>query len=134
MIATPLTTEVTMLGWSVLLLIVHILAQAGSLTRDGGLSYAMSARDGEVAISLLTRRLTSALRNFLETYTGFVALALALQVTGEADSLGGWGAILWFWSRVAYLPIAAFGIPVIRSVVWLLSLVGILLMLLALVV
>lgn len=134
MIATPLTTEMTMLGWSVLLLLCYIFAQSASMTRDTGVAYNMSARDGEAPTSLRTQRLSRALRNFLETYPAFIALALALQVTGEADSLGAWGAIIWFWARVAYLPITGMGIPVIRSVVWGISLIGILMMLVALIV
>lgn len=134
MIATPLTTEITMLGWSVVLLLAHIFAQAAFLTKDAGLKYNASARDGEVAVSLVTQRLTRALRNFLETYPAFIALALALQVTGEADSFGALGSVVWFWARVAYLPIAAAGIPWFRSVAWAVSLLGIVMMLVGLVV
>ena len=127
--AGVLSTELAYLAWSVVLLFAHIVLQAMSLTRDGGLEYSASARDGEVPISVVTDRLTRALRNFLETYGAFVALALALHVTGKAGGLGATGAMLWFWARVAYVPAYAFGIAYLRSVIWAVSVVGLVLML-----
>lgn len=124
-----LSTELSYLAWSVVLLLVHVVAQASWLTKDGGLTYAASARDGEVPISVVTDRLTRALRNFLETYGGFIALALALHVTGKAGGLGATGAALWFWARVAYIPAYAFGIPFLRTVIWTISVIGLVLML-----
>jgi len=127
--AGVLSTELTYLAWSVVLLIVQIVVQATSLTKDGGLAYAAGARDGEVPISVVTDRLTRALRNFLETYGAFIALALALHVTGKAGGVGATGAALWFWARVAYVPAYAFGIPYLRTVIWTVSIIGLLMML-----
>lgn len=127
--AGVLSTELTYLAWSVVLLIVQIVAQALSLTKDGGLVYTVSARDGEVPISVVTDRLTRTLRNFLETYGAFIAVALALHVTGKAGGTGATGAALWFWARVAYIPAYAFGISYLRSAIWAVSLIGLLMML-----
>jgi uncharacterized MAPEG superfamily protein len=35
------------------------------------------------------------------------------------------GAHLYFWGRLAYLPLYAFGIPVVRSLAWYLAIIGI---------
>ncbi|HET7409526.1 MAG TPA: hypothetical protein VFJ13_04945, partial [Paracoccaceae bacterium] len=94
--STALPTELTVLAWSVVLLLVHIVAQTLSLVKDGGLTYAMSNRDGEVAISLVTDRLTRGLRNFVETYGAFIGLALALVATDKTGGLGAIGALVWF--------------------------------------
>jgi uncharacterized MAPEG superfamily protein len=131
--AVAATTYITMLGWSVVLLLAQIVAQAMSTTMDCGLPYAMSARDADdPRVSDLSKRLARALRNLLETYPAFVALALALAMKGDAGALGTWGAIIWFWARVAYVPIYAAGIPAIRTGVWTVSIVGLLMMLIAL--
>lgn len=127
-----LSTELTYLGWSVVLLLVHIVVQACSLTKDGGLAYAASARDGEVPISVVTDRLSRALRNFLETYGAFIALALALQVTGKVGGQGAMGAMIWFWARVFYVPSFALGVPYLRSLIWVVSVMGLVLMLIQL--
>jgi uncharacterized MAPEG superfamily protein len=129
---TALPAELTVLAWSVVLLLVHIVAQTLSLVKDGGLGYAMSNRDGEVAISLVTGRLTRGLRNFVETYGAFVGLALALVVTDKTGGLGAAGAFVWFWARVFYVPIFAAGIPVLRTGVWTISVIGLVMMLIRL--
>ncbi|MDP3899220.1 MAG: MAPEG family protein [Mesorhizobium sp.] len=130
--AAAASTEMTYLGWSVVLLIVHIVVQTVSLMKDTGLTYIMSSRDGASGISKLTDRLTRGLRNFVETYAAFVALALALAVTGKTGELGATGALLWFWGRVAYVPLFAFGVPVLRTVAWTVSIIGLILMLIRL--
>lgn len=126
---TTLPTELLILGWSVILLLVHIMAQGQSATRDNGLGYNASARDEPKPVSALTGRLERAKSNFLETYPAFVALALALVMSGQASEWGEIGAILWFVARVVYLPLYAFGVPYARSAVWLASVVGLLIML-----
>ena len=127
-----LSTELTILAWSVVLLLVHIVVQTLSLVKDGGLGYSMSNRDGEVAMSLVTDRLTRGLRNFVETYGAFVGLALALAVTDKTGGLGATGAVVWFWARVFYVPIFAAGIPVARTGIWTVSIIGLVMMLIQL--
>jgi uncharacterized MAPEG superfamily protein len=127
--AAAASTEIMVLGWSVILLIAHIVVQSLSLMKDGGPGYAMSNRDGEVGISLATDRLTRGLRNFVETYGAFVALALALAVTGKTGGIGATGALVWFCARVVYVPVFAFGVPGVRTLVWTISIVGLVLML-----
>ncbi len=36
---------------------------------------------------------------------------------------------LYFWARVAYVPLYAFGVPVVRTLVWLVSFAGLLMLL-----
>jgi uncharacterized MAPEG superfamily protein len=126
------STEIAILGWSVILLIAHIVAQTIAFSKDTGAAYALSARDEDKDVSLLTGRLTRGLRNFLETYPAFIALALGLAVTGKHGGIGATGALIWFWARVAYVPIFAAGIAGIRTAVWTVSMIGLLLMLIRL--
>lgn len=81
----------------------------------------------------MTGRLDRAKWNFLETYPAFVALALALAVTNQTGGWAAWGALLWLAARIVYLPLYAFGVPVIRSLAWGLSLLGLATMFLQLV-
>jgi uncharacterized MAPEG superfamily protein len=126
------STEIAVLAWSVILLIVHIVAQAVAFSKDTGAAYALSARDEEKEVSLLTSRLTRGLRNFVETYPAFVALALALAVTGKHGGIGATGALIWFWARVAYVPIFAVGLAGVRTAVWTVSMIGLVMMLIRL--
>lgn len=123
-----LSTELFILGLSAVLLIVHILWQASSATKDTGIGYNMSARDVEKPISVVSSRLNRGLRNFLETYAAFVGLALALHVTGKTGGIGEIGAWIWFLCRVAYVPLFAMGVFRWRSIVWFTSIFGLILM------
>ncbi|SKA35606.1 MAPEG family protein [Consotaella salsifontis] len=130
---TPFATVITLLGWSVVILIVHILLQGQLATRERGLDWNASARDGEQKpLGTYAGRADRALRNFLETYAAFVGLALALAITNRAGGLGLIGAWTWFIARIVYIPLYLFGVPYLRSLVWLASLVGLVLMLIQL--
>lgn len=129
----PLTYELTYLAWSVVLLIVHIALQGGLALMELGVPYGAGPRDeGRQPQSVRARRADRALRNFLEAYPAFIGLALALTITGNTGALAGTGAAFWFWGRVAYLPLYLFGVPYARTAAWAVSLVGLLLMLIAL--
>lgn len=130
--AAAASTEISMIGWSVVLLLVHIVIQAFFSAKEAGLGYLMSPRDEARAVSAPCDRLTRGLRNFVETYAAFVGLALALAVTGKTGGLGATGALVWFWARVVYIPVFAAGIPVLRTLVWAVSIVGLILMLIQL--
>ena len=128
-----LSPIITLLAWSVVLLLVQVAMQAVSGVLEGGLPYAMSARDeGRKVQSLYAGRISRALDNLLETYPAFVALALALAVTGKTGGTGLLGAQIWFWSRVVYVPIYITGIPGVRTLVWAASVIGLVMMLIGL--
>jgi uncharacterized MAPEG superfamily protein len=125
-----LPTELTLLGWSAVLLVVHILLQGRLATRERGLEWNAGPRDQEQKpLGVHAGRAERALSNFKETYPVFIALALGLAVSGRTGGIGELGAWVWFLARIVYLPLYLFGIPYFRSVCWLVSLVGLLLML-----
>ncbi len=128
-----LPTEIVLLGWGVILLLVQLVLQATAGVLEFGLGYAFSPRDARKQLTNVhAARLARAFYNLLETFPAFVALALALAVTGRTGGLGAIGAQLWFWSRVVYVPIYVAGIPVLRTLVWFASVIGLILMLVAL--
>lgn len=123
-----------LIGWSVVLLLAHILLQGWTVTRELGSQWNAGPRDdGRKATGPLAGRAERASNNFRETYPAFVALALALVFKGDVAGLGLYGAWLWFLCRIVYIPLYLAGIPYIRSFVWLGSLVGLGLMFVALV-
>ena len=117
------------IGWSTVLLLVHILLQANLATKELGIHWNAGPRDaGQQPTGVLAERAARASHNFRETYPAFIALALALLVKGETQGLGPAGAWIWFACRVIYIPLYLAGIPYIRSLVWLGSLIGLALM------
>ncbi len=123
----------SMLAWSVVLGLVQIVLVVLAAVGQRGLGWAVSPRDRDNGpLTGVAGRLQRALSNFLETFPLFAAMALAAMVLGHADGRAALGAQLYFWARVAYVPIYAAGIPWLRTLVWLASVVGIILILLAL--
>ena len=130
--AAASSTEIAVLGWSVVLLLAQILLQAVS-TYDLG-PYLLGPRDdNRQSGNVMAGRLKRALENLLETYPAFVALALALAVTGKTGGIAATGAWVWLIARVVYVPLYAFGVPAVRTLAWVVSVVGLLMMLVRLV-
>ena len=77
-------------------------------------------------------RLDRAQRNFLETFPLFAAAVLIAHVAGRHSWMTEWGAQLYFWGRVVYLPLYAAGVPWVRSAVWVVAALGIVLVLVGL--
>ena len=130
--AAAASTEIWVLGWSAVLLIVQVVIQA-TAAGDLGVTYLLSARDEKrESKSILAGRLDRALKNLLETYPAFIAIVVALVVTNKTGGLAATGAWLWLAARVVYVLLYAAGIPVVRTLVWLASIVGLVLMLIRL--
>ncbi|KAB1076198.1 MAPEG family protein [Methylobacterium planeticum] len=121
--------EVRLLAWSCLLGLVHIIAASASgLQQRGGLQWAASNRDGPSPnVTGAAARLEKASKNFLETFPIFAALVLACVASGRHNTAVVIGAYLYFFGRLVYLPVYGFGVPRIRTLVWGVSIVGILL-------
>jgi uncharacterized MAPEG superfamily protein len=122
-----------MLTFSVVLGIVQIIAASHAASLQRGYRWTASPRDEKVEpLGGVAGRLESALRNFLETFPLFAAVVLAAQLTDKHDALTEWGARLYFWGRLVYVPLYAAGVPLIRSLVWNVATIGIGLIVIAL--
>ncbi len=121
-------TEMRMLLFSSILGLCQILLQAATSTGQRGLKWNASARDGEAKpLTGYAARLDRALNNFKETFPLFIAAVLMASSLQTYDSLTAIGSQIYFWGRVVYLPLYAFAIPYVRSLVWSISVFGILL-------
>ena len=125
--------ELQMLAWAGVLGLAQVMLAAAAITRERGTQWNASARDGQAPPpGLLAGRLQRAQANFLETFPVFAAAAIAVVVAGRQDATTAMAVQLYFWARLAYVPLYAAGIPYVRSLAWLVSLAGILMLLWAL--
>ena len=128
-----MTTELTYLALTLILALVQVFLPAGARTVEFGSKWNAGARDvTPTSTRPLTGRLERAQANLFETLPLFIGAVLIAQVADRTGALTAWGAGLYFWARVAYIPLYALGVPYIRSLVWLVSLAGLALCLLAL--
>ncbi|WHU05112.1 MAPEG family protein [Sphingomonas sp. NIBR02145] len=122
--------EMTVLVWSCLLALVHIFGAAQVKTRQYGTKWNMGARDEELPPPApIVGRMSRAQANFFETFPLAIIAVVALSVTGTQTFWTQLGALLWLGGRIVYLPLYAAGVPVLRTIVFLVSLAGILMML-----
>jgi uncharacterized MAPEG superfamily protein len=125
--------ELRLLTLSVVLGIVQIIAASHAASLQRGYRWTASPRDEKLEpLRGVAGRLNRALRNFVETFPLFAAVVLAAYVTDTHNALTEWGARLYFWGRVAYVLLYAAGIPLIRSLVWNVATIGIVLIVAAL--
>lgn len=118
--------ELRMLAWAIVLGIVQLLAAAAGATVRRGLKWNASARDGTPApLEGVAARLDRAFRNFLETFPFFAAAVLGVVAMQRAGSWSALAVQLYFWARVVYVPLYAAGVPYLRSLVWVASMLGI---------
>jgi uncharacterized MAPEG superfamily protein len=127
-----MTLELKMLALGIVLGLVHIVLASHAASLQRGYVWTASSRDEAVpALTGVAGRLARALQNFGETFPLFAAGVLIAHVAATHSWMTEWGVQLYFWARVAYLALYAAGVFLLRSLVWNVAALGILLVLLA---
>lgn len=127
-----MTTELTLLGWTLVLALVQIMLPAMLRNGETGIAYNASARDESgPPVGVVTGRLRRAQANLFETLPVFAAAVLIAHLGDREGALTLWGAWLYLAARVVYVPLYAFGVPYLRSLVWGVSMLGLLMILAA---
>ena len=122
-----------MLSLGVVLGLVQIIAASHAASLQRGYRWTSGPRDEPTPpLRGVAGRLDRALRNFLETFPLFGAVVLVAHVSETHSALTEWGSRLYLLGRVAYVPLYAAGVPLVRSLVWNVATVGIVLIIVAL--
>ena len=128
-----MTIEIQMLAWAIALGVLQLLTAATLSSLQRGAKWAVHARDGVAPpLTGVAARMDRAFGNFMETFPFFAAAVLAVLVSGQSNATSALGAQLYFWARVAYVPLYAAGVPYLRTMVWTVSLIGLVMVLAAL--
>jgi uncharacterized MAPEG superfamily protein len=121
-----MSVEFTMLALAIVLGFVHLFLAAHFVTSERGLAWNTGARDNTTPLTgKLAGRLDRAFANFKETFAFFAVAVLMAAFLGRHSNLTAWGAQLYLAARVVYLPLYAMGVPLLRTLVWIASVVGI---------
>jgi len=126
-------SELTYLAWILVLALVQIFAAGLARTQQYGAKWNAGARDKDPGpLKPVPGRLLRAQHNLFETLPLFAAAVLIAAVTHKTGgALTLWGARLYVWGRVVYLPLYALGVPGLRTLVWLVSTAGLVLVIVA---
>lgn len=106
---------------------IHFMAGGGipRILEQGWAATFWTARDDLPAFShKYSQRMERANENFKETLPYAIALLLLVQLLGVSSEITATGAWTYFLARVFYIPIYFFGIPLVRSVIWLVAIGG----------
>ncbi len=119
--------ELTLLVWAAALTLVQMLVAAQGAFMQVGLMRLVGNRDGMPEITGWGGRAARARGNMLENLVLFAALVLAAVAAGRANDMTLLGAQLFFWARLAYAAIYIAGITWVRTLAWLVSVIGLIL-------
>jgi uncharacterized MAPEG superfamily protein len=122
-----MTVELKILVWTLVLAFVQILLFDFARTGQYGLKWNTGPRDETMpALSPVAGRLSRAQYNLYETLPLFIGAVLVAHLAGRDNAITAMGAQVYFWGRVVYVPLYAFGVRMLRSIVWLVSTAGLL--------
>ena len=125
--------DLIMLAFTLILAIVQIAWAAVARTNETGLKWNAGPRDGEApSVGSVAGRLMRAQANLFETLPIFIGAVLIAQIADKAGPLTMWGAHLYFFGRLIYLPLYRFGVTGLRTLAFIASLAGIVMILYAL--
>lgn len=119
-----MSVELTMLAYSVMLLLVLVLIQANAGIRSVGLVPLANSRDGLAAPQGFHARTLRCVDNHREGLTMFAPLVLIAALTHVSNGTTVLGAQLFFYSRVAHAVLYLAGVPMVRPLAWAVGLVG----------
>lgn len=122
-----MSTDLTMLVWTVALCVVQMLVAVLAAQLQVGLPVLAGNRENMPNLTGLAGRATRAHINMLESLVLFAVLVLVAQVTGRANAMTALGAQLFFWARLVHAVVYLIGIPWLRTGVWAVSIVGLVL-------
>jgi uncharacterized MAPEG superfamily protein len=117
--------EIRIAAFGAVLLFIHIFVATRFKTRQYGRKWNVGARDDTLPPpNEMTGRTMRAQANFQETFPIAIVALLGVVLadrTSNLTALGGW---IWLGARIIYLPLYAAGVPVIRTIVYTISIVG----------
>lgn len=116
-----IVAELAVINWALIVAASLIKARAWT---PSGLMAAMGNREKEAPCDGLPARTDRAAKNMLENMVLFTALALVASVGGVTHPHVELGARIFYWARLVYIPVYMIGIPVARTAVWAISVIG----------
>jgi uncharacterized MAPEG superfamily protein len=119
-----MSMEMKLLIWSAALAFIQMLVAVSGAFLQVGLPKLAGNREDMPAITGWAGRADRAFRNMMHALIWFAVLVLAAQIANKLDAATTLGAQLFFWGRVAYAVVYLIGVPWVRTGVWAVSVVG----------
>ncbi|MEL6666266.1 MAG: MAPEG family protein [Pseudomonadota bacterium] len=118
--------EVQAVVWTTAILAALLGFQGGLVPVYQGFAWGLGNRDEAREKTALQLRTARTVANHIEGMMVFVPLALIVAISDLSSTLTIWGAGLYLLGRALFAPLYLIGVPYLRSLVWGVSLLGIL--------
>lgn len=124
--------ELTLLVFAAILTFAQMLVAATGAQLQIGLPRLAGNREHLPEFAGWAGRAVRAHRNMLENMVLFVPLVLVAVIAGRTNGQTLLGAQIFLWARLAYAVVYVAGVPWLRTAIWAVSVVGMVLILLPL--
>ena len=125
-----MSPELEFLVSSVLFGLAQIIISSHSASFQRGYRWTASSREQNVPpLTGMAARIERATRNYLETFPFFATAVLLVLVLDLHNWMTLYGAALYFFGRILYFILYAWGATLMRSLVWNVPTLGIVLIL-----
>ena len=118
-------TIILILSFLLVLIQITIPVLISLLTNNVKLSYLFSSRDNEANTSIYIDRANRSLNNLFETLPIFIGLVLLSIINDVDNSLL---AMIWLLARIIYVPVYIVGINYLRTGIWAIALICLIIM------
>ncbi len=119
-----MTPDLKYLLFSVVLTAVQMVIAAAAANHEVGLATLAGNREGLPEYKGFAGRAKRAHLNMVENMVLFTARVLIAAVAGKANATTAMGAMNFFWARLVYAVVYLIGIPWLRTAVWFVSVIG----------
>ena len=119
--------ELQLLVWSAALTLLQCLIAVTGAMLQVGLPTLAGNREKMPEVIGWAGRAARAHGNMLQSLVLFATLVLVAQATGKLNAMTALGAQLFFWGRIAYALVYMAGVPWLRTAVWAVSIIGLVL-------
>jgi len=120
-----MTPEIIFLLWSVALTLLLAIIAVSAGTLEVGLPRLAGNRENMPELEGWGGRAQRAHRNMLENLVLFAIVVFAARLTNVSNAVTLLGAQLFFFGRIAHAILYVAGVPWLRTLAWLVSVVGI---------
>ena len=118
-------TSILILSFLLVLIQITIPVLISLLTNNVKLSYLFSSRDNAANTSKYIDRANRSLKNLFETLPIFIGLIL-LSIISDVDN--SFLAMIWLFARIIYVPVYIVGINYVRTGIWAIALICLIMM------
>jgi len=119
-----MSLDLKYLLFSVLLTFVLVLIAASAATLAVGLPTLAGNREGLGEMPGFAGRAKRLHLNMIENMVLFIPLVLIAVVAQKTNAMTAMGALVFFWARLVHALIYLLGVPWLRTVAWVVSVIG----------